>query len=79
MSNLAWQNARMTTNAMQVVTDQQLELGLGKPRACRSHSRPARRMHRAQWWFARMREAVDNVWDRTPTPSARPEQIWFSE
>jgi hypothetical protein len=61
------------------MTNQQLELTLGKARACRSLARPQRRQARAQWWFGRMREAVDKAFDWQPAPQARPEQIWFSE
>jgi hypothetical protein len=33
------------------------------------------RVDRAKWWFARMREAVENAWqEQVPTP---PEQIWI--
>ena len=59
------------------MTNQQMELGIGNARVCRSRNRPQRRQTRAQWWFDRMREAVDKAFDWQPTPQARPAQIWF--
>ena len=72
MSDPSCQNARMKTN-------DQMELGLGKARVCPSVNRRQRRMSRANWWFARMREAVDKAFDWQPAPPARPEQTWFPE
>ena len=59
------------------MTNQQMELGFGNKNVCRSLSRPQRRQTRAQWWFERMRETVDQAFDWQPVPPARPEQIWF--
>ena len=59
--------------------NQQMELGLDKARICRSSNRPRRRLTRANWWFARMREVVDKAMDWQPAPPARPEQIWFRQ
>jgi hypothetical protein len=61
------------------MTNEQMELGFGNPRPCPSLNRRQRRLSRAQWWFQRMRRAVDRAFDWQPVPPARPEQIWFSE
>ena len=61
------------------MTNQQMELGFSNNRVCRSAGRPQRRQTRAQWWFDRMREAVDKAFDWQPTAEARPQQIWFRE
>ena len=55
----------------------QLELGFGKMQVCRSVLRRQRRAQRAQWWFNRMREAVNRALDRVPAPMPRPEQMVF--
>jgi hypothetical protein len=59
----------MTTNA-------QLELGFNATQS-RIYGRPRTRVTRAQWWFAKMREAVENAvnWQNGPPPP--PEQIWM--
>ena len=71
------------------VTDGQMELGFNgfKPqmRAARGHARPGRgcsgaarregRIARAGWWFARMRDIVEQAMDIPGQP--RPEQIWI--
>ncbi len=36
-----------------------------------------RRLSRAQWWFAHMRQVVDRAVNWQPVPPPRPEQIWF--
>jgi hypothetical protein len=61
------------------MTNQQMELGFGNQRACASLNRRQRRLSRANWWFERMRRAVDQAFDWQPAPPARPEQIWFPE
>ena len=58
---------------------EQMELSLEKPSVCRSIGRRQRRLSRANWWFDRMRAAVDRAFDWKPVPPARPEQIWFPE
>ncbi|HEY2082385.1 MAG TPA: hypothetical protein VGI88_06330 [Verrucomicrobiae bacterium] len=60
-------------------TNEQMELGIGKAKACRSAKRPQRRLSRANWWFQQMREVVDKAVDWQPAPPARPEQIYFPE
>lgn len=59
------------------MNDAQMELGLGNNRACPSTARRQRRLSRAQWWFRRMRAAVDHACNWSPAPAPRPEQIWF--
>jgi len=62
------------------MTNQQMELGLGRGRVCRSVNRGAHsKSARARWWFERMRQAVDQAFDWQAAPAPRPEQIWFPE
>ena len=59
-----------------MTTNQQLELGFNGMQS-RIYGRPRTRVTRAQWWFAKMREVVENAvsWqDETP---AHPEQTWM--
>jgi hypothetical protein len=37
-----------------------------------------RRQSRAQWWFARMREVVDQAFDWRPAPPTRPVQTYLT-
>jgi hypothetical protein len=65
-----------TTNA----TNEQLELGFNgiKPRA--NATRREERIARANWWFAKMREAVAGAMDwqsESRHGGTRPEQIWI--
>ena len=61
-------------------TNEQMELVLGKSKACNSARRSQqRRMSRANWWFQQMREVVDKAVDWQPARPARPEQIYFPE
>jgi hypothetical protein len=55
---------------------EQMELGLGKGRVCPSVNRRQRRLSRANWWFDRMRQAVDGALDGQPPPPP-PEQVWM--
>ena len=59
--------------------NQQMELGFGAARACRSENRRRRESSQANRWFQRMRRVVDRAFDWQPAPPPRPEQIWFSE
>jgi hypothetical protein len=59
--------------------NEQMELEIGKAKACTSGRRPQRRLSRANWWFQQMREVVDKAVDWQPAPPARPEQIYFPE
>jgi len=55
----------------------QLELGFnGNARIAPARPRQTR-IERAQWWFGKMRAAVDRAtsWGAQPAPT--PEQIWF--
>ena len=58
-------------------TDNQLELGFNgiipRPNAARREGRIAR----ANWWFARMRDIVENAMDWEVVGEPRPEQIWI--
>jgi hypothetical protein len=60
------------------ITNEQMELGLGQPRARLPMNVSSRRSSRARWWFSRMREAVDRAFEWQPAQTPRPEQIWFS-
>ena len=79
MSNPSCQNVARerlnmtTTNA----TNEQLELGFNgiKPRA--TAARREGRIARANWWFAKMRQAVADAMDWQTEPQPRPEQIWI--
>jgi hypothetical protein len=59
-------------------TNRQLELGFKGNCVRRSGKTPSVRMARAQWWFARMREAVGGAmeWQMETTGSAQP--LFFS-
>ena len=63
----------MTTN----MTNEQLELGFnGVP--IRAGAVPCGgRIARANWWFARMRNIVENAMDWSAAAEPRPEQIWI--
>jgi hypothetical protein len=56
-----------------MTTNEQMELVLGKAKACNSPRRTQRRMSRANWWFQQMREIVDKAVDWQPARPARPE------
>jgi len=50
--------------------DRQMELGIPKATRYQSMARRHRRTQRARWWFARMRQVVDNAVEWPPaTPS----------
>ena len=53
----------------------QLELGFNGIPAPRLTSRREGRIARANWWFARMREAVAQAME--PAGQPHPEQIWM--
>jgi hypothetical protein len=59
--------------------NEQLELGFNPDSRHRgvNGSRHARRIARASWWFARMREVVEQAMDWTAVGEPRPEQIWI--
>jgi hypothetical protein len=72
--NVAQERFIMTTTN---TTDGQLELGFNgiKPRALAA--RREGRIARANWWFAKMREAVASAMDWKTAGQPRPEQIWM--
>jgi hypothetical protein len=55
----------------------QMELVFGKTQECPSRARRQRAQGRAQWWFNRMRDAVDRALDRVPVAAPRPQQLVF--
>lgn len=57
-------------------TDKQLELGFSglPPRAIAGREG---RIARAHWWFARMRNIVEQAMDWSAAAGPRPEQIWI--
>jgi hypothetical protein len=60
-----------------MTTDQQLELGLNNGHTRILGRRRESRVARGQWWFARMREVVENAIDWRADAQPRPEQIWM--
>ena len=60
-----------------MTTNEQLELGFNGTRRRIPGRRREQRVARAKWWFAKMREAVENAmaWENAGQP--RPEQIWM--
>jgi len=60
-----------------MTTNQQLELGFNGTQS-RIFGRSRTRVTRAKWWFAKMREAVENAVDWQTEAQARPEQIWMA-
>jgi hypothetical protein len=79
LSNPACQNVAQERFIMTTInaTDGQLELGFNgiKPRALTA--RREGRIARANWWFAKMREAVASAMDWETAGQPRPEQIWM--
>jgi hypothetical protein len=59
-----------------MTTNEQLELGFNGTQR-RIFGRPRPRVTRAQWWFAKMREAVEHAMDWQAEAQPRPEQIWM--
>ena len=60
-----------------MTTNEQLELGFsGLPLKAITTKREGR-IARANWWFAKMREAVENAMDWQTANEPRPEQIWM--
>ena len=58
-----------------MTTNEQLELRFNGMQTRIYWRRREQRVARAQWWFARMREAVENAW--VEPASARAEQGWM--
>lgn len=64
---------------MTIATNEQLELGFNPDIQCRgaNGARQESRMTRAAWWFARMRNVVEQAMDWNAAGEPRPEQIWI--
>ena len=60
-----------------MTTNNQLELGFNSVPAQAAGSRREGRISRANWWFARMRDIVEDAMDWSGTTEPRPEQIWL--
>jgi hypothetical protein len=58
------------------MTNQQMELGFGTTTLA-VRTRRERRMTRARWWFAHMRQIVDRAMDWEAAGKGRPEQTWL--
>ncbi len=54
---------------------QQLEMNLDCSVAFLPAARRQRRLTRARWWFAQMRQVVDRAWDSEPTPPAQTDRV----
>ena len=65
----------MTTNN---ATNEQLELGFNGQQPPTVSAKREGRIARAHWWFAKMREAVENAMDWQAASQPRPEQIWMA-
>lgn len=60
-----------------IMDRKQLEMSFDGSNSFRPHIR-RRRQSRAQWWFARMREVVDQAFDWRPAPPPRPAQTYLT-
>jgi hypothetical protein len=60
-----------------MTTNEQLELGFNGMPARLFGRRREQRVARAQWWFAKMRAAVEGAMDWQMATTPRPEQIWM--
>ena len=58
-------------------TNGQLELGFNGVAVCPKITRRESRIARANWRFAKMREAVSSTMDWETIGTPRPEQIWM--
>jgi hypothetical protein len=54
-----------------------LELGIGEAKLVAHVTRCERRISRAKWWFAHMRQIVDRAMDWEAAAEPRPEQTWL--
>ena len=59
------------------MTNEQMELGFGGAPQLTGLTRRERRIRRAQWWFAHMRQIVDRALDWEAARPPRPEQTWL--
>ena len=60
-----------------MITNEQLELGFNGLPPQINTVRCEGRIARANWWFAKMRAAVENAIDWPAASQPRPEQIWM--
>jgi hypothetical protein len=60
-----------------MTTNEQLELGFNGTPTRSFGRRRETRVARAQWWFAKMRETVENAMDWQTAGTPRPEQMWM--
>jgi hypothetical protein len=58
-------------------TNEQLELGFNGPPPRTNAAGHEGRIARANWWFARMRNIVEQAMDWSAPAGPRPEQIWM--
>jgi hypothetical protein len=56
---------------------QQLEITFEANQVCRRPFRQNHRRQRAEWWFRKMRHAVDCAFDWKAAAAVPPEQIYF--
>jgi hypothetical protein len=78
LSDPACQNVRMKGSIMtNNATNEQLELGFNGQSSKINTARREGRIARANWWFTKMREAVENAMDWQAANESRPEQIWM--
>jgi len=57
----------------------QLELGFNGSARTGVMRRKETRIERAQWWFTKMRAAVDGATSWSAKPAPQPEQIWLAQ
>jgi hypothetical protein len=60
-----------------MTTNEQLELGFNGTQTRIFGRRREHRVARGKWWFARMREVVENAMDWQAEAGPRPEQGWM--
>jgi hypothetical protein len=77
LSYPACQDVRMERHIMTNMTDGQLELGFNGLQTPARIKRREGRIARANWWFAKMRAAVEGAMDWQTARTPRPEQIWM--
>ena len=66
-------------NAKQIMTNEQLDLGLDGAGQKPALRRREGRMARAAWWFTQMRRMVGAAIDWEAAPEPRPEQTWLPD
>ena len=76
MSNLLCESV-VAIETKIMTTNEQLELGFNATQGRLFGRRRETRVARAHWWFAKMREAVENAMAWPAAGEPRPEQIWM--